>query len=379
MDSNQNEIDFLAGLTLELSDSIKNRTYTPSKEFDEDLIEFEKFKDSFIFAPIENNGQDEEVVGPTLEELEALCLGVFGFEENHEEIAEEVPASFEPVVPSFFTTYEDVQTFDIDFKMPDEDEEVLNVEVELEFEDNSEQEIVEQVVEAFVEEEPFIDVVLDTTAPLEMPGIAYNVLVGASTFCVKALCLKDLSRFEINDSVNSRLKLEEGDEPHFFVTNTWERAEVLVDQIANRRFTKHEDMICNIGDPGFSWWLEKRSNGLSVYFKSYKVNRVDEAIRLGPIGDVQVALMRLSKLGKVFKNFFPVSEFSCDENALHFATSFDNQEAMNNLITLFERGEFLFNLNQFPDDKEAHTLFLYLQELSDVRAWWLEVDEIANS
>lgn len=361
MDSNQNDIDFLAEQTFILSDSLKNRTHTSSSEFDEDLIEFEKFKDSFVFAPVEDNFQDENIQGPTLEELEALCVGVFGCDE---EIGPGEESSSEEIIahtPSFFTPYEEVRHFDIDFTIPEVDD------------------VIDVVIDLCAEEEQVIEDDLPAVELEKTPGIIYNVLVGTSTFCVKSFCSADLSSFEMNDLIQNRLRLDEREIPHFFITPSLERAEVLADQIANRRFTTHEDMICNIGDPGFSWWLEKRDHGLSIYFKSYKVNRVDEAIRLGPIGDVQVAVARLSKIGKVFRSFFPISEFSCDENALHLSTSYSDNESMEKLISLFEHGEFLFDSTQFPLDREGETLFLYLQELSDARSWWLEIESIVNS
>ncbi|MDD0853841.1 hypothetical protein HBN50_12085 [Halobacteriovorax sp. GB3] len=437
MESNQNEIDYLAEQTLKLSESLKNKTFLNTTVFDEDLIEFEKLKESFQFEPLEVNEEvcdlDLSESCASLEEIEALCQGVLGHdlsfsEEDRQRDLKEDFVSYEfQELESRTLPNSDALSFFKDFNLPLEEEtELVDIVVELEepceeiFEENFKENVEEkddelldivvdldEDIEDFLEEEEeLLDIVVElewddendlTFNEEEIVGpaleieteqecvveqqsaIAYHVLESSLTFCVKAIAVKDIHQFELTDEVRAQLKLNQDQAPEFFITDCYERAQLTLTQIANRRFTKEEDMICNIGDPGFSWWLEKSDHGFSIYFKSYKVNRVDEAIRLGPLGDVQYAVRKFSWLSALFKEHFPVSEFSCDDTALHFYTSKQNDESMNHLIQVFEEGICSFDEEDFHLENDSLGLFYYLSEISDIRSWWLDIHDAMNA
>lgn len=431
MESNQNEIDYLAEQTLKLSESLKNKTFLNTTVFDEDLIEFEKLKESFQFEPLEVNEElcdlDLGESCASLEEIEALCQGVLGHdlsfseEDFQRDLKEDsVPYEFQEL-ESRTLPHSDALSFFKDFDPPlDEETELLDIvvdleesfEEEIEIEEDSLLDIVVDLEENREEsfEEELLDIVVDlewdnevdfneeevielnheivseqenkiekASEPETQSAIAYNVLESSLTFCVKAIAVKDIHEFELTDEIRTQLKLDQDQAPEFFITDCYERAQLTLSQIANRRFTKEEDMICNIGDPGFSWWLEKSDHGFSIYFKSYKVNRVDEAIRLGPLGDVQYAVGKFSWLSALFKEHFPVSEFSCDDTALHFYTSKQNDESMNHLIQVFEEGICSFDEEDFHLENDSLGLFYYLSEISDIRSWWLDIHDAMDA
>src|SRR5690606_8120341 len=83
--------------------------------------------------------------------------------------------------------------------------------------------------------------------------------------------------------------LEDIDEKlKFFMVEDVSQAEIIHDQIHNRRFPIHEEMICNLSDPGFSWWLTKKNKGFQISFTMSVAD--DQTIKLGPLGDRELAI-----------------------------------------------------------------------------------------
>ena len=44
---------------------------------------------------------------------------------------------------------------------------------------------------------------------------------------------------------------------HWFECESYSQAQIIVDQMMNRRFPYEDEAICNISDPGATWWLYK--------------------------------------------------------------------------------------------------------------------------
>lgn len=221
------------------------------------------------------------------------------------------------------------------------------------------------------------------------PGIIYKLDSSIGTFCVRgfpteniALAMKDI--YKSTSPKRSQLKLGEEDglsQVKFFVTKSVELAEAIKEQIVNRRFPHQEDSVCNISDPGFSWWMNadelnemgEASGRFEIFFKAHGVNRMDKFIQLGPIGDSTLAIQKMNQARTLLNDSFPIIEYSCDEKNFSVATSKPDHLGFIAFKNIFLHGENETELENFPDTSVGRSLFYYLQELATVRKFWIEV------
>lgn len=217
-------------------------------------------------------------------------------------------------------------------------------------------------------------------APTEGPGLFYKLEKGISTFCIRGVVSEDLAwdweALEKGDTeLSQKLKLsEEAAEEEtvgFFPCDDLAVAETIYDQMINRRFPRQEAILCNLSDPGFSWWMDKDSHGIRVYFQSHGIERDSSLIQLGPLGDPLIAARRLSRSLGYLKNLFPVNEFSATDKSFMVSTTSSGQEPIKEFFDLFEKGE--DSLLSQDLIKKDPTFSLYLRELAALRRFWLEV------
>lgn len=211
------------------------------------------------------------------------------------------------------------------------------------------------------------------------PGLVYNICRSGNTFS-----LRGLTTTSIEDSFDSltmgdksilrslKLSEDELDDVRFEEFESVEQAEIVYDQLFNKRFPLEEDILCNIGDPGFSWWYGKSEDGFRINFKSHKLTGSGERLRLGPIGDVVVACLRLNRLKDHFKFHIPISEIVISEKQFVLKSSDTTHPILKELMDLFEKGEI---------EEESALLCelgltekLYLRELAAVRRFWLKIE-----
>ncbi|MBC7712393.1 MAG: hypothetical protein H7177_03590 [Rhizobacter sp.] len=223
----------------------------------------------------------------------------------------------------------------------------------------------------------------------EAPGIIYKIDNGASTFCVRGYSAGNIREaFQELKNVDSAkrpvlklLKDEDGSSVMFFETKTFELAEAVREQIINRRFPHQEDAVCNISDPGFSWWMDVREaqeNGLKqgrfeIFFRSHGINRAEKYIQLGPIGDGGIAALRMNQARTLLRSSFPISEFSCDDKSFTVASQKPDHLSFISFKNIFLEGINNTELENFPDNSMGRTLFYYFHELAIVRKFWIEV------
>ncbi|MEA9357060.1 hypothetical protein SHI21_12620 [Bacteriovorax sp. PP10] len=223
----------------------------------------------------------------------------------------------------------------------------------------------------------------------ETPGVIYKIHNGPSTFCVRGYTTLNIKEafFDLNDADSTKrpiLKLSHDDDFSsvlFFETDTFELAEAVREQIINRRFPHQEDAVCNISDPGFSWWMDESSlseNGIKqgrfeIFFKSHGINRADKYIQLGPIGDGSVAALRMNQAKTLLRSSFPISEFSCDDKSITVASQKPDHLGFISFKNIFLEGINHTTMENFPDNSMGRTLFYYFHELAIVRKFWIEV------
>ena len=246
--------------------------------------------------------------------------------------------------------------------------------------------LADEYAEEISEEACEVVVPVATTFP-ESPGVIYKIDRSGSTFCVRGFTTKSIyeSMVELNSGSienRARLKLSNSDDVSslvcFFQTATIEHAYVIKEQIINRRFPIVEDSVCNISDPGFSWWMniedDEEGNGkFQIFFRSHGIFRTEKYIQLGPIGDGSEAALRLNQARTLFNGSFPISEFSCDDKCFTVATSKPDHLSFVSFIKIFLTGENFTDIENFPDTNTGRSLFYYFHELAIVRKFWIEV------
>lgn len=210
------------------------------------------------------------------------------------------------------------------------------------------------------------------------PGLLYRVVMGGSTFSLRGVACENIKEAADDLEAGSpelinALKIEDETDVHHFRCDFVEQAEIIHDQLFNRRFPLFEDMLCNLSDPGYSWWMEPNENSLVVYFKAQSVEREKNLIKLGPVGDYALAHRRFGELGRVLKNLFPVRDFSCDERRLVIHPVDSNNEAFKAVRGIFAKGRAPTDLADFGPNEFGRTLFFYLSELASLRSFWIEL------
>lgn len=225
----------------------------------------------------------------------------------------------------------------------------------------------------------------------ETPGVIYKIDNGPSTFCVRGYSVANIREafFDLADTHSSKrpiLKLSHDDDASlvmFFETRSFELAEAVREQIINRRFPHQEDAVCNISDPGFSWWMDvndlneggHKQGRFEIFFRSHGINRADKYIQLGPIGDGGVAALRMNQARTLLRSSFPISEFSCDDKSFTVASLKPDHSSFISFKNIFLEGINNTELENFPDNSMGRTLFYYFHELAIVRKFWIEVKQ----
>lgn len=231
-----------------------------------------------------------------------------------------------------------------------------------------------------------------TDALPETPGVIYKIDNAVSTFCVRGYSAPNIREAFIalaNGDSAKRVVLKLDplasvesllESVQYFETKSFELAESVREQIINRRFPHQEDSLCNLSDPGFSWWMNvdqaepaREQGRFEIFFRSHGINRAEKYIQLGPIGDGSIAALRMNQARTLLRSSFPISEFSCDDKSFTVASSKPDHLSFISFKNIFLEGVNTTELENFPDNSVGRTLFYYFHELAIVRKFWIEV------
>ena len=211
------------------------------------------------------------------------------------------------------------------------------------------------------------------------PGIIFRVDRGANTFCVRGFTTENINyQLKALPYESAKLMLlkaqNENDQIFYFETKTFEVAEIIKDQIINRRFPIQEDAVCNISDPGYSWWMDVTPGRFEIHFKSNSIQRAEKFVKLGPVGDSKIAMLRLNQAHALLRSSFPLTEFSCTDKSLVVATSKPDHSSFLSFQNIFLNGDNHTCPENFPDNSTGKTLYFYFLELATLRKFWIEVE-----
>lgn len=275
--------------------------------------------------------------------------------------------------------YDDGDTDDLEVIIPRQTQE---------FEEEKEQDVKEPFFEN-ENDQNYIEQQTEPTLSNIVPGLIYRIDQGQNTFCLRAIVSKniegDFARIsrpeELDDeeleNVLGHLRIQDLNDfqsVFCYQTENLEMAEIIFDTLANRRFPYHEDMLCNLSDPGLSWWMNIGQDNFQIHFKSYGIERAEKLIRLGPVGDPQMAYKYFSQFYSILSELFPISEWVCSEKMISIATPKANT-CFSELRDIFWQGK---APNFIPPElikADKRSVILYFKELATIRSFWMQLQK----
>lgn len=219
----------------------------------------------------------------------------------------------------------------------------------------------------------------------EAPGVVYRLEIGVSTFAIRAFPTHDIDETFIylrsgETGLLEQLKLEPSRGEFqdltgvgYFETTSLELAQMITSNLSNRRFPRSEDQLCNLSDPGFSWWLDESDESFTIYYKSHGLGREERFLKLGPIGDRMIHAKRMLALGPLIQRLFPVREWVSTDKVFS-VTAVGDHPGLEILKQIFTHGRWPEGNELFSPSKLGLTLFLHLQEVCTMRAFWRQLD-----
>lgn len=251
-----------------------------------------------------------------------------------------------------------------------------------------------QVVE---EEEEYPEEVISQKNEHSFPeeaGLLYHVQKTSSIFVIRTFISQNIRKdylaiMDAPENYPSLRLLEGGAEDvssklRFFLVEDFSQAEIIHDQLHNRRFPIHEEMICNISDPGFSWWLTKKNKSFQLAFTMSVANE-SETIKLGPLGDKELALRFFKDFESLITSAGIGMNVQNETNRVQFT---DCEEfILEELKDVFEFGvvsdtmkdlfKILARKSQSPAKLES--TWFFLQEIAAMRRFWIQIEFDLNA
>lgn len=217
------------------------------------------------------------------------------------------------------------------------------------------------------------------------PGILYHIQKTKGVFVLRLMKSTDLradyTQVTQNPDNYPSLRLINGSEvitPKFFMMENFLQAEIICDHLHNRRFPVQEELMCNISDPGFSWWLKPISSGFQICF-SMSLGLNDHCIKLGPLGDQRLAVRNFRLLERLISSAGLSLDVANEVGRVSFSDpgAFLSEE-LKDLFELGLVGEGLMGLfkllaSRLKNHQDLESAWLYLQELASVRRFWIQV------
>lgn len=228
----------------------------------------------------------------------------------------------------------------------------------------------------------------------EGAGVIYHVQKATSVFVIRTMVShnirEDYLKILYRPEDYPTLRLLEGgheevpDKLKFFLVESSTQAEIIHDQLHNRRFPMNEEMMCNLSDPGFSWWLTKKPKGFQLAF-TMSVANDENTIKLGPLGDRELAIKNFQQLEALITSAGIEMNIQNEMNRVQFT---DCEEfILEELKDVFEFGVITQTLNDLfkiifkksKNDSSLQTTWFYLQELAAMRRFWIQIQFDLNS
>lgn len=224
----------------------------------------------------------------------------------------------------------------------------------------------------------------DLTLP-KAPGLLYVLEKREFTFLIKGVNVTNLSIAyeEILEGKTTNpeiekvfLKNQDFDFKNlkFFQVEYPELAEVIKDQVFNRRMPLSEQGLVNISDPSLSWWMSYSINQIDLYFCTTPRKFLEHSVKLGPLADQNVAHARFKEMVSLFKSLFTVADFYCDKKMFSLKTVNSMNDKFESFMHLLLNGASVDEFFPYSEQKKQITNYLFLKEISAVRKFWILIE-----
>lgn len=239
----------------------------------------------------------------------------------------------------------------------------------------------------------------DLELPDQCPGVFYNLELKASTFVIRIFPSNDLSvdypkilehpedyptlRLLSDDDRSVKEKLQ------YFECDMPELAHQIKKELSNKRFPIFEEHVFNVSDPGDSWWVKSDAGELKVFFKLSRTESMDSLIKLGPLGDTNLAMEKFKKLYGYFRMLFPIADYASAHGQLTIKCEYANDPIFKDFVKIFTVGDsgfdfwdYLRKLEMSSQDKpyieSLKQANLFLMEIANMRRFWMRIQEQLN-
>lgn len=225
------------------------------------------------------------------------------------------------------------------------------------------------------------------------PGVIYHIQKSTSVFVLRTFVSHNVAKdyLEILDRPEDypSLRLVDSNDEDietrlkFFMVDNLSEAEIIHDHLHNRRFPIHEELMCNLSDPGFSWWLTKKHPGFQVSF-TLSVSANEDSIKLGPIGDRELALRKFQDFESLVNSAGIKMNIQNETNRVQFTEC--EEFILEELKDIFEFGVITDTLRDLfkilakntKDKTLLEETWYYLHELGAMRRFWIQIQYDLN-
>jgi len=209
------------------------------------------------------------------------------------------------------------------------------------------------------------------------PGIIFFVDIGSGSFCVRGLPVVE-NNLSLEDLTSLNHHFEKTKKVHFFPCESIEVAEMISEQMINRRYPLQDNGLVNISDPGSTWLMKYDDKQFSLFFKTMNFGDKDLE-NIGAIGDPQIFKFWWSKMANELNSSLHV-EFQEDEKGCHLRllerSGEVEEDFFQKLLHVLLLGE-IPRIDHFIQNKfESENIKNFLNELSHSRRFWLKVEEL---
>ena len=221
------------------------------------------------------------------------------------------------------------------------------------------------------------------------PGLLFHLELQGGTFIVRTLAVRDIATsfkaaLATPEEFPSLRLLGNGRSREaslqYFECAGLEEAEAIHARIGHRRFPLREEDVCNLSDPGFSWWMEAQSGRFVLHSKMSILK--ENLVRLGPLADAMIAPHRWSELSHMLSCLPLGLEVTVEGSKLvmessketwlvdEFCRVFMEGKTSKGLVDMFRLLE-----KRGTPATQLETCWFFLQEIAAVRRFWLVLQE----
>lgn len=226
------------------------------------------------------------------------------------------------------------------------------------------------------------------------PGLLFHLQNAGAVFVVRTLVTADLARdhalaLERPEDFPSLKLLENGGVPaerlQWFSVETLAQAEHIHSRVGQRRFPRREEDVCNLSDPGFSWWIQNSKSAFTVYGKMNWMS--EELVRLGPLHDINLAGPCWTELAALLVHLPLPVEVSTESSRFQLgSTGPEHTWLIDEFRRVFTHGEVSEELREMfviigkrgASTAQLESCWYFLQEVAAVRRFWLQIQTQLN-